>query len=193
MHILGISASPRSGGNTDFIIKEVLKSAKDSGASTEFLSMANKTVHPCKACEYCAEHKECTYDDDAEMIFEKMMGADGIVIGSPVYFGNIAAPLKALIDRERVLWHQEKTFDGKVGAAVAVAWKWGHFPTLASISGFLLTNKAVLTSIGGIPGLGLMVYADEVGEAAENAESIDEAHALGKRIVALAKKLGDGT
>lgn len=98
MHIPGISSSPRSGGNTDFIVKGVLKSAKDSVVLARFRSMTNNPVHPCKACEYCAKHKECAYDDDAELIFDNKMKANGIVIGSPVYFGNIAAPLKALID-----------------------------------------------------------------------------------------------
>jgi len=190
MKILGISASPRKEGNTDYMVNEVLKSAKKEGAEVEFLPMFDKIVLPCKACEYCYEHGECAIqDDDAALLFDKMMEADGIVIGSPVYFGNITSTLKALVDREQVLWSQERSFENKVCASIAVGWKWGHNTTLTSIDSFFLTNKGIMVSNGGVPGLGLMVYAEAKGEAVKDEEAIKGAQELGKIMVNTIKKI----
>ncbi len=192
MKILGISGSPRKDGNTDFIIDEVLKGANEAGAEIELISVAEKEIKPCEACDYCTEHKKCKFDDDAAFFFEKMQGADGIVMGSPVYFGNVTAQIKSLIDRERVMWKQGKSLENKVGASVAVAWKWGHFNTLASIDSFFLTNKMLVVSNGGVPGLGLMVYAAGKDDAKTNEDAIKSANELGKRIVDTLLKIQAG-
>lgn len=189
MKIVGISASPRKGGNTDIIVKETLNSAKEAGAQVEFISMAGKKINPCDACEYCLEQKQCKHEDDAAAIYEKLIDADGIVIGAPVYFGNVPSPLKALIDRSRVIARTGNSFDGKVGASISVGWKWGHVSSLETIDSFLLINKAVITSVGGIPGLGLMVFAREKGEVVKNEEAMLGAKALGKRIVETVNKM----
>ncbi|MBN1785509.1 MAG: flavodoxin family protein [Candidatus Methanofastidiosa archaeon] len=190
MKILGISASPRVGGNTEFIVNEVLKSAKEEGAEVELLTMVNKEIKPCMACESCYENAECAIqDDDAAFFFDKMMEADGIVIGSPVYFGSVTSPLKSLIDREQVLWNQERSFKGKICASVAVGWKWGHNTTLSAIDGFFLTNKGMVISNGGVPGFGLMVYAEGKGEAEKNEDAIKEAIELGKLMVETINKV----
>jgi multimeric flavodoxin WrbA len=183
MKILGISGSPRRGGNTDFVLEEVLRSAEEEGADVELVSIAGLTIYPCEACEFCAENKRCKHDDDVQEIYDKMLAADGIVMGAPVYFGNVPSQVKALIDRERVIWRQGKSLENKVGASVAVAWKWGHFNTLASLDGFMLTNKMMVVGLGGVPGLGLMVYAQKKGEAKNDEATLENAHKLGKRIV----------
>lgn len=189
MKIIGISASPRKGGNTDIIVKEALNAAKAAGADIEFVPMAGKEIKPCDACEYCLEQKRCKYEDDALAIYEKMIDADGIIIGAPVYFGDAPAPLKALIDRSRIMARTGNSLDGKVGASIGVAWKWGHVNTLETIDSFLLINKAVVTSTGGIPGLGLMVFAREKGEVEKNEEAILGAKALGTRVVETVKRM----
>jgi multimeric flavodoxin WrbA len=132
---------------------------------------------------------KCRYDDDVLPILEKISEADGVVIGSPVYFGDVPSQLKALIDRERVIRKQWGSFDGKVGASVAVAWKWGHVKTLETINTFFTVNKMVQTGIGGIPGIGLMVFAREKGEVKGNEEALNSARSLGKRIVETTGKI----
>lgn len=190
MKILGIAASPRKDGNTEFIINEVLNSAKENGAEVELLTMVDREIKPCLACETCYETSECAIqDDDAAFFFDKMMDADGIVIGSPVYFGGVTSPLKSLIDREQVLWTQERSFENKVCASVAVGWKWGHNTTLSTIDGFFLTNKGVVISNGGVPGFGLMVYAEGKGEAEKSEDAIKEARELGKNMVTMISKI----
>jgi len=189
MKILGISASPRIGGNTDIVVKQILESASEEGAEVEFISLAGKTINPCVACDSCVKTGKCRYDDDVLPILEKVSEADGVVIGSPVYFGDTPSQLKALIDRERVIRHKWGSFDGKVGASVAVAWKWGHVKTLETINTFFTVNKMTLTGIGGVPGIGLMVFAREKGEVAGNEEALKSAHALGKRVVETTKKI----
>lgn len=188
MKILGISASPRKGGNTDIVINEVLNSAKDEGAEVEFLTLAGKEINSCVACDNCKKTGKCVYDDDVLPILEKISEADGVVIGSPVYFGNVPSQLKALIDRERVIGKKWGSFDGKVGASVAVAWKWGHVNTLETIDTFYTVNKMIITGNGGVPGIGMMVFAKDKGEVKENEEALKSAQALGKRIVETVNK-----
>lgn len=183
MKILGISASPRVGGNTDIVINEVLESAKNEGAEVEFLTLAGKEINACVACDSCKKFGKCQYDDDVLPILERISEADGVVIGAPVYFGNVPSPLKALIDRERIIGKKWGSFDGKVGASVAVAWKWGHVNTLETINTFFTVNKMIVTSIGGVPGIGLMVYAVNKGEVKDNEDAMKSARALGKRLV----------
>ncbi|MHC1604764.1 MAG: flavodoxin family protein [Candidatus Methanofastidiosia archaeon] len=187
MKILAISGSPRKGGNTEYILEEVLKSAQEKGAETEMISVVGKELKPCEACEYCAEHKICKIDDDAHYFYEKILDADGVVMGSPVYFGNVSCQLKAIIDRQRVVWRQGKSFKDKIGASVAVGWKWGHFSTLATIDSFFMTNKMLLTGIGGVPGIGLMVFAQKKGDAKKDESAIKNAQELGKRMVEAVK------
>jgi len=189
MKILGISASPRVGGNTDIVINEVLDSAKENGAEVEFLSLAGKNINHCVACDNCKKFGKCKYDDDVLPILEKINDADGVVIGSPVYFGDVPSQLKALIDRERVIGKKWGSFDGKVGASVAVAWKWGHVKTLQTINTFFTVNKMVQTGVGGIPGIGLMVFAKDKGDVKENEAALKSARALGKRMVETTAKV----
>ncbi len=92
VRIIGLSASPRKDGNTEILVKEALKAAKRKGAETEFISLAGKEIQPCQACYNCRleESKgKCAIEDDLPEIFEKFKKADGIIIGSPVYFLSI--------------------------------------------------------------------------------------------------------
>ncbi len=189
MKILGISGSPRKGGNTDIVVQEALKAAEELVAEVEFISLAGKTIKQCEACDYCVKHKRCHHDDDADMFLAKMHEADGIIMASPVYFGNVTAQIKSLIDRERVIWRQGKNLEDKVGASIAVAWKWGFFETLASIDAFFLINKMVVVSNGGVPGLGLMVFAQAKGEVAENEEALKNARDVGARVFNTVNKM----
>lgn len=189
MKILGISGSPRKEGNTEILVREALKAAEEAGAEVEYLSVAGKTIKPCEACDYCVAHKRCHHDDDADLFIEKMVAADGIIMASPVYFGNVTGQVKSLIDRERVMWRQGKTLADKVGASIAVGWKWGFFETLASLDAFFLINKMVVVSNGGVPGLGLMVFSRDKGEVSTNDEALQGARDLGVRVVETVKKM----
>ncbi|ENN96426.1 NADPH-dependent FMN reductase [Methanocaldococcus villosus KIN24-T80] len=142
--ILGISGSPRE-GNTSFLVKEALKAAANEGFDTEFISLAKKEMNPCIACNVCKETGQCQIIDDVEDILNKMREADGIIIGSPVYFGGVSAQLKILMDRSRPLRYGFQ-LKNKVGGAIAVgaSRNGGQETTIQQIHNFFLIHSMII-------------------------------------------------
>ena len=102
MRVLGISGSPRRGGNTDILVNAALEVVAAEGIETEFLSLADRPIKPCVACRGCmtADTIRCVQEDPAfEGMIERFMAADGILVGSPVYFGSATPQTMALLDR----------------------------------------------------------------------------------------------
>ena len=97
--ILILSGSPRKDGNSERLCKQFMAGAEAAGHTVEMVSLREKKVAYCVACYACRKLKKCAQKDDANEIIEKMIGADVLVLASPVYFYSIAAQLKALIDR----------------------------------------------------------------------------------------------
>lgn len=104
MNVLGISGSPKADGLTDLLLNKALEGARASGAHTEKIILNDLNFKACQECGGCGETGVCILDDDMRPIYEKMAGADVVVAASPVYFGNITAQLKAMIDRCHSSW-----------------------------------------------------------------------------------------
>lgn len=121
MKILAISCSPRSNGNTVAMLEEVLGAAEERGADVELYSVAGKDIQPCDGCWTCAETGRCHITDDTAALLEKMLAADGIVFGVPVYFHGMSAQAKAIIDRTISLNTPERSLTNKVLGVVASA------------------------------------------------------------------------
>lgn len=99
--VIAINGSPRKGGNTAILIRHILEELENEG-ETELVQLAGAKIRGCTACMKCFENRDrrCVFEDDAvNDCIEKMATADGIVLGSPVYFSDVTAELKALIDR----------------------------------------------------------------------------------------------
>lgn len=127
MKAIAICGSPRANGNTEFFLKTVLAGLEEQGVDTEFLPLRDKTIMPCRGCYGCLEKKKCVIDDDFEEIYGKMMAADGIVIGSPVYVARPSALLSALLERATFSGRASgRMLSGKVGAPVTVARRTGQ-------------------------------------------------------------------
>lgn len=116
MKVLAICGSPRK-GNTEAMLKEVLRGAENAGAATELVLLRELDIEQCKGCEKCGDGKPCIIKDDAEKIFEKIFKADAVVFGSPNYFNNVPALMKNFIDRTDPYW-QDKRLKGKKVFAV---------------------------------------------------------------------------
>ncbi|MFX1507353.1 MAG: flavodoxin family protein [Promethearchaeota archaeon] len=99
--ILGIVGSPRQGGNTDILVEEILKGAKESGAETEKILLKELKINPCDGCNVCFKSKNgnCKYEDDFPVVKKKMEECRTWIIGTPVYWWGPTAILKAFIDR----------------------------------------------------------------------------------------------
>jgi multimeric flavodoxin WrbA len=107
LSVLGISASPRPGGNTDLLTREALRGAESAGARTEFLTLRGLGLSPCVECYACATTGLCRIDDDFQPVFEKLLAADRLIFGSPVFFMAVSAQAKLLIDRCQCLWSRK--------------------------------------------------------------------------------------
>ncbi len=120
MMILGISGSPKKGGNTEYILEEALKVASERGFKTEQLLCSAFKVHYCDDCGDCSRGRPCPIKDDMDKFYEQMEKADGIIAASPVYFGSITAQLKAIFDRTILLQRQDFKLKNKAGCALTV-------------------------------------------------------------------------
>lgn len=98
--VLILSSSPRRGGNSDTLCDEFMRGAVEAGNETEKIFLRDKTVRYCTGCSTCSLYgKPCQQNDDAAGIIGKMVAADVIVMGTPVYFYTMSAQMKTLIDR----------------------------------------------------------------------------------------------
>jgi arsenate reductase (thioredoxin) len=109
MFMLGLQGSPRKKGNTQFLLKTFMNEAEEIGVRTQVIKVSEKNIVPCKGCGFCEKKGRCiTQDDDmTREIYPLLREADVIVLASPVYFYNVTAQLKALIDRSQTLWSRK--------------------------------------------------------------------------------------
>ncbi len=186
--VLGIVGSPRVGGNTELLVAEALKAAEAEGAETEMIRLAEVDVKPCNGCTACKETKECVIEDDLMPVFDKMVAADGIILGSPVYFSSATPQIKALIDRAGYLsMARGRVFENKVGGAVVVARRAGQNFTFAEMLFFFLHQGMI------VPGSNYwnVAFGRKKGEVAQDEEGMGTARNFGKRVAWLAKKIKD--
>ncbi len=121
MKIVGIQSSPRGKhSNTLKLLNAALDGAAGAGADTESIDIAKMKIKYCTACNSCHETGVCTIKDDYEIVLNKLLAADGIVLSSPNYITNVTAQLKTLFDRSPLVIH-EQLFDGKYGFSLTTA------------------------------------------------------------------------
>lgn len=191
MKVLGISGSPRRGGNTDIIVQTALDVLAAEGIETEFLSLADRPVKPCTGCLGCAtaEGVRCVQEDPAfEGMVERFIAADGILVGSPVYFGSATPQTMSLLDRVGYVSRQNNNFlRRKVGAAVVVARRAGQNFTFAQLNYFFLLSEMI------VPGSTYwnVAFGRGKGEVAADTEGIETVKTLARNMAWLMKKLAD--
>ncbi|WP_407355613.1 flavodoxin family protein [Methanolobus sp. WCC5] len=151
MKILGISGSPKAGGNNDTLIREVLKIADQRGFETDTVFISSSGIAPCTACGVCASENRCPIDDDMQPVYGKLAEADAIVVSSPVYFGTMTAQLKALCDRSVLHRRQGFRLSNKIGAAMAVGGSrnGGQEKTIQSIHEWMHIHGMIVVGDGG--------------------------------------------
>jgi multimeric flavodoxin WrbA len=121
MKIIGINASPKAEkSQTRRLVAGVLEGARQAGADVTFIDICSLDIKYCTACGACYAKGECIHDDDYPALFEKMLDADGIVLGSPNYINNVTGQLKTMLDRMADAIHCQQ-FAGKYGCAVCTA------------------------------------------------------------------------
>jgi multimeric flavodoxin WrbA len=189
MKVVAFNGSPRDNGNTSIMIKHVFKVLENEGIDCEMINIAGNIKRGCTACLWCRESKEkrCYYDDDiVNSCVEKMLEADGILIGSPTYFADVTAETKALIDRAGyVVKGNGDLLKRKVGAAVAVARRAGAINVFQTINNFFFINGMIVPgSIYWNLGLG-----KDKGDVESDQEGIATMTELGNNLAWLLKKI----
>ena len=99
MHLLAVNGSPRWRGNTWMLLDQVKRGAARLGASTEDVFLNKLSITPCQACDSCRKTLTCRLKDDMLPLYHRILAADAIVIGTPVYFWSMSAQMKAFVDR----------------------------------------------------------------------------------------------
>jgi multimeric flavodoxin WrbA len=147
IRLFGISGSPRK-ASTDYIVRESLRYAGEMySAETEYFCAMGKKINFCIHCDYCIKNKNgCVYKDDMQFVYEKLIWADAIIIGTPVYQGMLSAQTKAIMDRCRAIAAKDLHFiRNKPGAALAVGGDriGGQEPSIQAILNFYIINEAI--------------------------------------------------
>jgi multimeric flavodoxin WrbA len=176
MKILGLSFSPREKGNTEILMDAVLAGAEELGAETELYRVAGKDIRPCDACGFCFKTGECPIEDDMQELYGKMLSADGILFGTPVYFYNMTAQGKCVIDRTIALNHGGKSLSGKVGAVVAVAGSLGLADAVKDLYFYMVTRQMLPASF-------VAAYGSNKGDVKEMDGCLKASGDLGRQMV----------
>lgn len=141
MKALAINGSPRKGGNTDTLLRKALAPLEAAGWETEVYQIGGRSVHGCMACGKCFETKnmECIINNDpVNEVIKKMTEADAVILGSPTYFADVTAEMKALIDRAGyVLVANGRPLKGKIGSCVVAVRRAGALRAFDTMNHFL--------------------------------------------------------
>ena len=186
MKVLLINGSPKAKGNTAFALEQMAEVFDAQGIEAEILHVGNLPLRGCIACGSCYKTGKCTFDDVVNEAAQKLETADGIVIGSPVYFASSNATLNAFLDRLFYSSHCDKRM--KVGACVAVARRGGCSATFDqlnkyfTISGMPVASSHYWNSIHGA----------KPGEAQQDPEGIATVRNLAKNMAFLMKSIALG-
>ncbi len=189
MKVVAFNGSPHRNGNTALLLQETFKELEAAGIETEQIQLGNKPVHGCTACGICKEKKDARChikNEHLNFCIEKMLEADGIIIGSPVYFADVTPEVKALIDvagyTTRAAGHLLKR---KVGAAVIAVRRGGAMPAFNTINNFFLINQMI------VPGSSYWNFAlgRQPGDVLNDAEGMQTIRTLAENMSWLLQKI----
>jgi len=179
--IVAVIGSPRRRGNTATLVDAALEELERSGSECTRVVLADKHIEFCSGHVFCGE-RACPHDDDMAGILEQVYAADGVLLATPIYYENVSGQMKTFMDRNATRYYGGDHLAPKVIGLIAVAGESDAEDTLAAMRRFVaLSNPKEL------PEVALGGLADKPGEAAQDAELMAKARALGR---AMAERLG---
>lgn len=186
MKVLILNGSPHANGNTAIALQEMVKIFQQEKIDVELINVGNKAIRGCIGCNACGEKGKCVFDDEVNEIAEKFKDADGLVLGTPVYYSCVNGTLESLLQRLFYSSSFDKTM--KVGASVVIARRGGCSATFDAlnkfftISGMPVASSQYWNSIhGGAP-----------GDASEDAEGLQTVLVLARNMSFLMKSIALG-
>jgi len=188
MKILGVIGSPRRNGNTHILVSRILEGAEQEGAIVDTIFLDDLSIRECDGCHVCWKGRECSKNDDMNNIYPKIMEADAIVFGTPVYWYGPTALMKAFIDRFVYFNCPENRakIKGK-SAVIAIPYEEENPETAAPVVDFFerCFRYLEINLVGQIIAPGVT----RRGEILEKTERLEEAFELGRRLAMGASSL----
>ncbi len=185
MKAIGIVGSPRKAGNTEILTAHCLRAIAEEGLETELVRLAGLDIRGCNACGYCFENEGCSIKDDFDPIFERMLGADIVIVGAPVYFSSAASLVKGFLERAGYAARPKAGFAGKVGGPLVVARRAGQNFTFAE----LLLWFHIMGIINPGSTYWNVAFGRGKGEVEKDEEGLRTVWNFGKNCARVAKKL----
>jgi multimeric flavodoxin WrbA len=207
IRIIGINGSPRKGKNTATMLEMALDAAQaEDEVETELIELSDYKILPCIGCNHCLRENRCSQEDEDEMakLAKKLLEADGIILGSPVYLQTVSGQMKTFMDRTRWLKMTKTMLSGKVGGALAHAAlrSGGQEMTNAVLISFMMSHGMV--AVGPTEDQGAIFSLGAVGSMWESQEGekvkwrrsvelddvgVETSKALGRNVAKLAKRI----
>jgi multimeric flavodoxin WrbA len=186
MKVIGISGSPRRGGNTETLLREVLRGAEEAGAETRLFILSRMNISPCLHCDGCLAEGKCVVKDDMWLIYPEIESLDALVLASPIHFYGVAAQAKAMIDRCQAFWARKYVLKRRIAVqkrkGVFVSVGGTQFPDTFEHAKATVKNLFLVIDIKYWAEL-LFPAVDSKGEIKEHPTALQDAYLLGKRLV----------
>jgi len=180
MNILGISGTPRKGGNSEVLLEASLEPFYNKNWNVSKILLSENTINPCIGCDFCVKNGRCNINDDMDKIYAAYENFDAVIISSPSYYRNVPSQLKALFDRTYAIKNRA-IFHGKLGGAITVGRgsSGGQSIVLNIIYNYFLSCGILC-----VPGElnGVHAVADKIGDIKNQPKRLEQAKILGNNI-----------
>ena len=186
MKVLLINGSPRKDGNTAIALNEMVKVFEKEGIETEIMNIGHKDIRGCIACGKCRQLGKCVFDDIVADAGEKLAQADGLVVGSPVYYASANGTVTSFMDR--LFYSNRSDLRMKVGASVAVARRGGQTTTFDQLNKYFTISGMPVASGQYWNG----VHGSLPGEAGQDSEGLQQMRTLAANMAFLMKSIALG-
>ncbi len=188
MNVIAFLGSPRKDGNTEILLKEVIRGIEDSGYDVKTFDLNSMNIEPCQDCGGCDETGECIIHDDMDDVYEAIRTADRIILASPIFFFALSAQTKKMIDRCQCLWCEKYILKKPVSGG-----KFGRKGLLLLVGGMKKEigarcsescAQAFFRTIS-VPEHSTLSFlgVDKKGEILNHPTALQEAYSEGKRLV----------
>lgn len=186
MKVIAVNGSPHANGNTAASIKTVFAELEADGIETEILNIGSSEITGCRGCGACLKSGHCAFaDSEFDAWVEKLNRADGILLASPVYYGNMTGSMKSFLDRFFYQNRRHGNLRLKVGASLAVTRRSGAIPTVISLDRYLQGAEMILVP-NASPNI---IFGNKPGEAFLDEEGMDSLSRLSRNMIWLLQTL----
>ncbi|MBR1610756.1 MAG: flavodoxin family protein [Methanobrevibacter sp.] len=180
MKILALQASPRKKGNTNRVLDEMIKGAEDNGHEVKKYFLDKMDINPCSGCEICAKGNDCRFEDDGAEIINQLAEGAGVILASPIYFGQMTAQAKTIVDRFYSIFNNpDKKFDGKAAMIFTHAYPgtdiYETYIKLTEAQPFLNNTELEFIETLEVPGVKF------IGDADKKEEELKKAYEIGQK------------